>query len=728
MATHADPAAALSMDQCEKEIMAKIAEAGLSLPVEEHPEALTVEAWQPFHAAFKTPDTLLTRCLFMKDKKKTLYLLVTLASTKTDLKLFAKQVGAKEPRFAPEDLMGEKLRVIRGAVNPFAIVNDTKKEVTLVLEEALVQSGALLCFHPSDNRRTCILGVKELLQYFEHHGRKPEIVNLVPSEEDLKAAAAAPTQKPKPKAKKEAAEKKKVDAPTGNQEGMSVKKEDNFAEWYKQVITKSEMIKYYEAVNGCYILRPWAFNIWKNIERFLDGAITDLGVEPCYFPMFVKESALKKEAGHIEGFSAEVAWVTKSGGTDLEEPIAIRPTSETVMYPSFKDWIRSHRDLPLRLNQWCNVVRWEFSHPTPFIRCREFLWQEGHTAHATEEEAGKEVLQILDFYEQVYRDLLAVPVVKGKKTEKEKFAGGHYTTTVEAFIPTVGKAVQGATSHCLGTNFAKMFEIKFQDEKEVSQFVWQNSWGLTIRTIGVMVMVHGDDKGLVLPPRVAPVQCVFVPVGINAKTKEEDIARIHAACEEHHAVLKKAGVRSKLDPRDNVTSGAKCNHWELRGVPLRIEVGPKELEKNVVCAIRRLDGKRLELPVDGLAGHLASALEEVQADMLAKAIAVRNDRHVLLKGGEWDKLVPTINERKTVCVPFCLEVSCENEIKKVTGELSLELAPKDENGEVDTRAPSMGAKSLCIPFDQPKDDLGPKCINPNCKNAPKSWTNFGRSY
>lgn len=245
-----------------------------------------------------------------------------------------------------------------------------------------------------------------------------------------------------------------------------------------------------------------------------------MGVENSYFPLFVSQNRLEKEKDHVEGFAPEVAWVTKSGESELAEQIAIRPTSETIMYPAFSDWIKSHRDLPLKLNQWSNVVRWEFKDPTPFLRSREFLWQEGHTAHSTFEEADEMVMAALDLYKQAYQDLLCVPVIPGYKTKKEKFAGGHQTTTVEAYIPISGRAIQGATSHNLGQNFGKMFDIKFQDEKGESQIAWQTSWGLTTRTIGVMVMVHGDDKGLVMPPRVAPLQAVIVPILSKKLTSE----------------------------------------------------------------------------------------------------------------------------------------------------------------------------------------------------------------
>jgi len=288
-----------------------------------------------------------------------------------------------------------------------------------------------------------------------------------------------------------------------------------------------ELIEYYD-ISGCYILRPWAYSMWEQIKDFFDAEIKKQGVENCYFPLFVSAARLEAEKDHIEDFAPEVAWVTRSGQSELDVPIAVRPTSETVMYPVFANWIRSHRDLPMKINQWCNVVRWEFKHPTPFIRSREFLWQEGHTAFAGKAEADAEVRRILELYRRVYEELLAVPVVPGVKSEKEKFAGGLYTTTVEAFVPQTGRGIQGATSHCLGQNFAKMFQIEFENKTGGRSMPWQNSWGCTTRTIGVAIMVHGDDKGLVLPPRVAPQQVVVVTIP-NTKLSPEDAQRLKGA-------------------------------------------------------------------------------------------------------------------------------------------------------------------------------------------------------
>jgi prolyl-tRNA synthetase len=319
--------------------------------------------------------------------------------------------------------------------------------------------------------------------------------------------------------KKEKIESSNVHMKKETKLGMQVGIEEDFGQWYSQVVVESELIDYYD-ISGCYILRPYAFQQWEMIQEFFNKEIKKLGVQNAYFPMFVSQSRLEAEKDHIEDFSPEVAWVTRSGSTELECPIAVRPTSETVMYPHYANWIRSHRDLPLLLNQWCNVVRWEFKQPTPFIRSREFLWQEGHTAHATKAACDVEVRKILDLYRQVYEDLLAVPVIPGVKSEKEKFAGGLYTTTVEAFVPHTGRGIQGATSHCLGQNFAKMFDITFENEKGGRSMVWQNSWGMTTRMLGVCYMVHGDNVGLRLPPKIAPVQVIIVTIP-NSKLTEE---------------------------------------------------------------------------------------------------------------------------------------------------------------------------------------------------------------
>jgi len=380
--------------------------------------------------------------------------------------------------------------------------------------------------------------------------------------------------------------------------GLSARKGDDFAKWYSELVVASELINYYD-VSGCYILRPWAFAMWEAVQGWFDAKIKSLGVQNAYFPLFVTEDALNTEKDHVEGFAAEVAWVTRCGTTEMDKPVAIRPTSETVMYPYYAQWIRSHRDLPLRLNQWTNVVRWEFKYPTPFIRSREFLWQEGHTAFATKQEADDEVVEILGLYRQVYRELLAVPVIQGKKSSKEQFAGALYTTTVEAFIPETGKGIQGATSHCLGQNFSRMFGIEYETEDKAGgeagtgrAHAWQNSWGLTTRSLGVAIMTHGDDRGLVLPPRVAPKQCVIIPIP-NSKTPPDVQAAMLAKVKELRAALEARGVRCETDARVDKTPGWKYNAWELKGVPVRVELGPRDMDGGVVVLARRDTGECL---------------------------------------------------------------------------------------------------------------------------------------
>ena len=498
--------------------------------------------------------------------------------------------------------------------------------------------------------------------------------------------------------------------------GVKVGKDDDFAQWYSDTITKAEMIEYYD-ISGCYILRPWSYSIWEQIQGFLDGLIKTLDVQNCYFPIFVSEKALTAEKDHVEGFAPEVAWVTKSGESDLEEPIAVRPTSETIMYPAFAKWVRSHRDLPLKLNQWNNVVRWEFKYPTPFLRSREFLWQEGHTAHATKEEADAEVLSILDFYSRVYEELLCVPVVKGVKTEKEKFAGGDYTTTVEGFIPHTGRGIQGATSHMLGQNFGKMFKIEYEGEDGKKAIPWQNSWGLTTRTIGVMVMVHGDDKGLVLPPRVAPIQAVIIPLVMGKKgpTQEEMDAGARPILEK----LREAGIRVHMDNRTNYNPGWKYNHWEQKGVPLRLELGPRDLAQEQVRVVRRDTGEKEDVSFAVLRERVKLQLAQMQHEMLARATAERDSR--LITCTDRKDFVPNLLKGNMLLTPWCNEEDQEDVVKDWSKEEALKGEQEDER-----TATSAAAKTLCIPFEQPDLPEGTKCFFTG--KPAVNWTLWGRSY
>ncbi|OIW31986.1 prolyl-tRNA synthetase [Coniochaeta ligniaria NRRL 30616] len=516
---------------------------------------------------------------------------------------------------------------------------------------------------------------------------------------------------------------KKADA---NLNGITVSKDINFSEWYQEIVTKGELVEYYTEISGFYILRPASMHIWNVIRDWFTDKTRKMGVKETSFPMFLSKTSLDKEKDHVEGFAPELAWVTKAGEKDLEVPVAVRPTSEAVMYPYYAKWIRSHRDLPLRLQQWNSVVRWEAKQTTPFLRAREFLWQEGHTAHVSEKNAEEEVLEILEHYAGVYEQLLAVPVVRGKKTEAEKFAGGYWTSTCEGFIPSTGRGIQGATSHALGQNFSKMFNIIVEDPAKKGEHlhVWQNSWGLSTRVIGVMVMIHGDDKGLVLPPRIAPIHAVVIPVGLTAKTTAEVREALLKQTEELAASLKAANILTELDDRDGYTPGFKFAEWEMKGVPLRLEFGPKDMEKSVVSYARRDTGEKGTIPVAELATQVPVLLEQIQKDMYDKAEANFAAHRLIIN--DWEKVVPALNSKNLVIIPFCEEIACEDRMKEITkseGE-QRELGPDGKP------QPTMGMKSLCIPFDQPEGLVKgeTKCLNPECGRDAKSWVMFGRSY
>jgi prolyl-tRNA synthetase len=505
--------------------------------------------------------------------------------------------------------------------------------------------------------------------------------------------------------------------------GLTTTKTANHSDWYRQLITKAELIEYSD-VSGCYVLRPNAYAIWEVLQDFINKKIKKMGVKNAYFPMFGTKANLEAEASHLEGFSPEVAWVTKAGSSDLAEPIHVRATSETIMYPHFVNWIKSHRDLPLKINQWCSVVRWEMKACTPFIRSREFLWQEGHTCHLTKIEADSEVQEILEMYADVYEKCLAVPVIAGKKSEGEKFGGAEYTTTVECFVPVVGKAVQGATSHCLGQNFSKMFNIQVETSTGSKEFVYQNSWGITTRTLGVMTMVHADDKGMVIPPFVAPVQVVIIPCGINSKTSPETETRIRECCFTMNKWLNDHEIRCEVDDRNNYSPGYKFNYWEMRGVPIRIEIGPKDLNNNTAILYRRDTYKKILVEnvvtagkIDNFLKTVRELLDAIQSDMLAWARSERNANIQVcdtIAG-----LYSAVSSKQLCLVPWCENIDCEKGI----------------NEQCKTR--NISAKSLCIPFDQnlAKTITGnpDKVISPNttcfcCTRLAKSYALFGSSY
>ncbi len=504
-----------------------------------------------------------------------------------------------------------------------------------------------------------------------------------------------------------------------NQDKIDKDKNSEFSEWYTQVILKSEMIDYSD-ISGCYILRPHSYEIWEIIKEFIDKEIKKMGVKNSYFPLFVSKSALESEKNHIEGFSAEVAWVTRSGQSELTIPIAIRPTSETIMYPHYAKWIKSHRDLPLKYNQWNNAVRWEFKSPTPFIRSREFLWQEGHTAHSLKHESEREMKEILDLYERVYEELLAVPVTKGLKTDIEKFAGGISTGTVEAYIPACGKGVQGATSHCLGQNFAKIFDIKYENETGQREYVWQNSWGLTTRTIGVAVMIHSDNSGLVLPPKIAPIQIIIVPILFANKSGSNMCDKIKLQAHILNQQLLAVGLRSQVD-NGTQTPGWKYCYWELRGVCIRIEIGPKDMEANKYQVKRRDQMFQPSKSVNwnNTVEHIQNQLEQMQQDMFQKAKTEMLQKRTTVT--TWADFTKAINNQHSVIAPFCLTGECEKSIKERS---SCKTDPNQNKNISSTLTGS--AKSMCVPYDQPPISQDTKCFA--CDQEAVKWVLFGRCY
>ncbi len=387
-------------------------------------------------------------------------------------------------------------------------------------------------------------------------------------------------------------------------------RDQDYAQWYIDVVLKSEMADY-SPVKGCMVIRPNGYGIWENVQRHLDRMFKETGHQNAYFPLFIPESFLKKEAEHIEGFAPECAVVTHAGGKLLEEPLVIRPTSETMIWSKFRDWISSHRDLPILLNQWCNVCRWEMR-TRLFLRTTEFLWQEGHTAHATAEEAEEETMKMVRIYQRFAEQFLAMPVLVGRKTEQEKFAGALHTYCIEAMMQD-GKALQSGTSHNLGQNFAKAFDVTFQDANKQNQFVYATSWGVSTRLIGAMVMSHSDDNGLVVPPKLAPLPVVFVPIWRSDDEQARVLGRARELTRDWDPLF------YKIDDRDQIKPGRKFAEWEIRGIPIRIEIGPRDCDNNEVIVVRRDTSEKTTVSMNGLREHLESMLETMQHDLFAAA-------------------------------------------------------------------------------------------------------------
>lgn len=465
--------------------------------------------------------------------------------------------------------------------------------------------------------------------------------------------------------------------------------EDDFAQWYTDIVRKAELADYTDT-KGCIAIRPYGYAIWENIQNYADKKFKEVGITNLYMPVLIPESMLEKEKDHVEGFAPEVAWVTMGGGEELDERLCIRPTSETMMSTMYSKWVKSWRDLPILGNQWCNVLRWE-KETRPFLRSREFLWQEGHTVHETAKEAEERTLLMLNIYADVIENLLAIPVLKGQKTKKEQFAGADSTYTVETMMHD-GRALQAGTSHYFGQNFTKPFDIKFQNREGKEEYAYQTSWGISTRLIGAVIMAHGDNRGLKLPPRVAPIQVVIIPIAQHKEGVLEKVSEIYSNLNKKYRV--------KFDDRDNCSTGFKFNDWEMRGVPVRVEIGPKDLENNQAVLVRRDTGEKETVELKKLDERLESLLEEIQKNMYNECLKRREEKTSVAYTLE--EMIEIMEKNQGfIKTMWCGNVECEDKIKEVTG-----------------------AHSRCMPFVQEK--LADVC--PVCGKKATKMVVWGRQY
>ncbi len=465
--------------------------------------------------------------------------------------------------------------------------------------------------------------------------------------------------------------------------------EDDFAKWYTDIVLKADLADYTDT-KGCIAIKPYGYAIWENIQKYADDKFKKIGVKNIYLPVLIPESLLNKEKDHVEGFAPEVAWVTIGGKEKLEERLCIRPTSETMFSVLYSKWVKSWRDLPMVYNQWCNVLRWE-KETRPFLRSREFLWQEGHTVHETPEEAQELTLKMLDTYAEVIEELLAIPVIKGRKTEKEKFAGAVNTYTVETLMHD-GRALQSGTSHYFGQNFTKPFNVKFQTRDGKEEYAYQTSWGISTRLIGGVIMAHGDNRGLKLPPKVAPIQAVIVPVAMHKEGVKEKAEELYKKLNEE--------FRMEIDTRDNFTPGYKFNDWEMRGVPVRIELGPRDIENGQCIFVRRDTLEKIVVKLSEVDQKLKEILEEIQNNMFNECKKRMIEKTTVATN--MDEFIKNINENQGyIKAMWCGEEECENKIKELTG-----------------------AHSRCIPFE--KEDISNKCVC--CGKEAKEFVIWGRQY
>ena len=465
--------------------------------------------------------------------------------------------------------------------------------------------------------------------------------------------------------------------------------DEDFAQWYTDIVIKAELADYTDT-KGCIAIKPYGYAIWENIQNYTDKKFKETGVENVYFPVLIPESLLQKEKDHVEGFAPEVAWVTEAGGEKLDERLCIRPTSETIISTMYSKWLKSWRDLPFVYNQWCSVLRWE-KETRPFLRSREFLWQEGHTIHETAKEAKERTMQMLNVYADVAENLLAIPVIKGIKTESEKFAGAEETYTIESMMHD-GRALQSATSHYFGQNFTKPFDIKFQNREGKEEYAYQTSWGSSTRLIGALIMAHGDNRGLKLPPRVAPIQVVIVPIAQHKAGVLDKVYEIKNTLSSE--------LRVKVDDRDKYSSGYKFNYWEMKGVPIRLEIGPRDIENGECILVRRDTSEKVTIKLDNLKAELEKMLTSIHNNMFEECKnRLKEKTTVALSLDEFKNSMET--NQGFIKAMWCGDEECENKIRELTG-----------------------AKSRCMPFEQEK--ISDKCVC--CGKPADKMVVWGKQY
>lgn len=624
------------MESIENMILQLLKEKKITHEIFEHEPVYTCEQMAKF---LNTSSGRIAKSLLLKTSEGSFVLTVLPGDKKVNHGKLARAVGTKSLALASSEEVLKIAKCAVGCVYPLGNIIAVKT----YFDKGLLSYDHVY-FNPGSHTKSIKISIKDLINLVN-----PEIIEF---KREVNKREVKMKKAKKETVKKEAAKKEEL--------GITVKKSKDFSEWYTQVVRKAELADY-AAMKGFIVFMPYGYAIWERIASFVDKKLKETGHKNAYFPALIPESFLRKEAEHFAGFVPEVFWVTHSGDRKMEERLAIRPTSETIAYDSYARWIRSWRDLPLLLNYWNSVLRAEIKATKPFIRTSEFLWQEGHTAHATREEADKEVMWILEMYKDLIENYLAIPVLIGIKSEKEKFPGAMYTAALESLMPD-GKALQMGTSHNLGQNFSKAFGIKFLDKAGKQKYVWQTCWAVASRLIGAITMVHGDDKGLILPPRIAPHQAVIVPIYYERAERVEILKK----AKEILSKLEKAGIAAIVDDREGYTPGWKFNEWELKGVPLRIEIGPTDVKERQVVLVRRDTSKKTAVKENKLLQTIDRLLDDIQKTLFSKAKKFLKENIATVKNYEEFKEVIE-NKGGFVRACWCSDEKCEERIKEDTG-------------------------------------------------------------